>query len=374
MAGVSDLVIAVVGAGAMGRITIRDLMETAPHGTTVVACDVNRRRLREIARENDDVGEGRVRLKTVTLDARDIAGTARLFTRIDAFGVINAAQHDFNLAIMDAALRARAHYCDLGGLFHITRKQVVHNRAWKKADRLALLGIGAAPGIVNVLARSAADTMEEVREIHICVAGADPDGDAPDRLLAVSYSIQTVIQEATQDAAVFARGRMTFVAPMSGDSDMVFPEPVGLARPARTIHSEVATLPPSVQGEGAARMQLQDCVPCRSRPSAGLPPLGGSALGSACPRWRRDGRPARRADGGAPRAAACGGTAARRPVPRSSARSSAVFAAAGRSRRSWTATRRPSWSGASAPTSTPGARRRSSCRCWLAARSSIEDA
>ncbi|HEY1304404.1 MAG TPA: saccharopine dehydrogenase C-terminal domain-containing protein [Vicinamibacterales bacterium] len=252
MTGARGLTIAVIGAGAMGRIVVKDLLETAPDGTLVVVCDVDRRRLREIATSRPK-RTTRVRVKPMVVDARNVAATTRLLKSAGAFGVINAAQHHFNLAVMDAAHRARVHYCDLGGLFHVTRKQIVRDQAWKKIDRLAVLGIGAAPGIVNVLARSAADTMDEVSEIHISVGSVDaPAVTGPP--IAVSYSIQTVIDEATQNAALFTEGKLTFVPPLSHAVQVDFPAPVGRKWPACTIHSELATLPRSYKSK-----RLREC-------------------------------------------------------------------------------------------------------------------
>ena len=40
----------VIGAGAMGRITVRDLVETAPEGSTVVVADHDEKAARAVAR------------------------------------------------------------------------------------------------------------------------------------------------------------------------------------------------------------------------------------------------------------------------------------------------------------------------------------
>jgi saccharopine dehydrogenase-like NADP-dependent oxidoreductase len=126
---------------------------------------------------------------------------------------------------------------------------------WKRANRLALIGIGAAPGIVNVLARSAADTMEMVREIHVAVAGVDRTRDRPVSPFGISYSIRTLFEEASEPAAVMADGRLRFVPAMSGAQRIRFPSPVGWQAPALTLHSEVATLPRTYRAKG-----LRECT------------------------------------------------------------------------------------------------------------------
>lgn len=259
MARSDDLIFVVVGAGAMGRIVVKDLIETVPQRSAIVVCDVDRRGLRGIASLRPQ--RSRVRVRTVLHDARNVRTTARLLTSVGAFAAINATSHHLNLAIMDAARRARAHYCDLGGLFHVTRKQLPLHAEWKTAGRLALLGIGAAPGIVNVMARSAADTMETVREIHVMLGSADRPNPSTDAALAVSYSIQTVIEEATQAAAVYSGGRMMFVPPLSGAREVDFPEPVGRKQAACTIHSEVATLPLTYKSRGLRECSFRIAFP-----------------------------------------------------------------------------------------------------------------
>jgi len=178
-----------------------------------------------------------------------------------AFAIINATHHRFNIEVMDAALAAGAHYCDLGGLFHQTRRQLRRHAAWKRADRLALVGIGAAPGVVNVLARSAADTMDRVREIHVAVAGVDRTRGRRAPPFGVSYSVRTLFEEASQPAAVFADGRLRFKPAMSDARAIRFPSPVGWQAPVLTLHSEVATLPRSYAGKGIRECTFRIAFP-----------------------------------------------------------------------------------------------------------------
>jgi lysine 6-dehydrogenase len=247
-------VITVVGgAGAMGRIVVRDLVETAPADVDLVLADRDAAAARAVARPF-----GR-RVRVVEIDA------ARPRAAVKALGgstvVVNACHHTLNLAVMQAALEAGSHYCDLGGLFHVTRKQLRLHGAFKRAGRLALCGIGSAPGIVNVMARSAADTLDIVREIHIAVgthAGSAPASGAP---LATSYSIETVLEEASAPAAVFTNGRFSFVEPLSGAEPVDFPAPVGRRTPVFSLHSEVATLPVSYRARGIRDVTFRIAFP-----------------------------------------------------------------------------------------------------------------
>ena len=241
-------VVVVGGAGAMGRITVRDLFETAPDSTRIVVADHNDGGARKLARSFKSP-----RVVGVGLDVTDAKATAKVLT--GAFAVINAVQYQLNVTVMRACLAAGAHYCDLGGLFHVTREQLeLHDRFLAKG-LLALLGIGAAPGTTNLLARDAADRMDTVTEIHVQVGGVDLAPKTEAGVLPSSYSIQTILEEASRPAAVFTGGRFKFVEPMSGAVDVEFPAPVGFRRPGYTIHSEVATLPLTYKSKG-----LRECT------------------------------------------------------------------------------------------------------------------
>lgn len=238
-------VVVLGGAGAMGRITLRDLVETAPAELSIVLADFNLPAAKKLAQSYKQR-----KVLAVAADATDVRKTARLLKDVGCFAVINAVQYQLNVEVMQAALAAGAHYVDLGGLFHVTRKQIKLHTEFRRAGLLALLGMGAAPGIVNLLARSVADELETVSEIHIQVGNVDRTPGRTAQALGTSYSILTILDESTLPAALFTGGKFRFVEPMSGAIDVQFPEPVGLRRPAYTIHSEVATLPLSYAKKG----------------------------------------------------------------------------------------------------------------------------
>lgn len=249
-AGGPRTVVVLGGAGAMGRITVKDLVETAPADTEIVIADYDAEAAARLARSHRSP-----RVRATAADATNVRSTARLLK--GTFAVINAVQYQHNVSVMRAALAAGAHYVDLGGLFHVTRQQLKLHGEFRRSGLLALLGMGAAPGIVNLLARSVADELESVHEIHIQVGSIDRTPGRTPGPLGTSYSILTVLEESTLPAAIFTRGRFRFVEPMSGAIEVRFPEPVGLRRPACTIHSEVATLPLTYAKKGIQEVSFR---------------------------------------------------------------------------------------------------------------------
>jgi saccharopine dehydrogenase-like NADP-dependent oxidoreductase len=253
-AGAAPRTFAVVGgAGAMGRITVRDLAETCAASDEIVIADHDLAKAEALAGSLQ--GGGRPRVRAVRVDVADRAATAAALA--GAFAIVNAVQYQLNLEVMEAALAVRAHYLDLGGLFHMTRRQLELDGRFQAARRIALLGMGAAPGITNLLARHAAERLEEVREIHVRVGSLDRTRYRPPQALPVAYSLKTVLEEFSMPPAVFTRGEFAFVEPMSGARPHRFPPPVGLRRPMNTIHSEVATLPLSFRERGVREVSFQ---------------------------------------------------------------------------------------------------------------------
>ncbi|MEW5847548.1 MAG: saccharopine dehydrogenase NADP-binding domain-containing protein [Myxococcota bacterium] len=246
-------IVVVGGAGAMGRITVRDLVETLPPDLDVVVADHNAAAARKLATSHRPQRS----VRAAGVDVEDPRSTARMLSRENALAVIGAIPHQLNLPLMQAALDAGVHYCDLGGLFHHTRQQLKLHARFEKKGLLALVGMGAAPGVVNVLARWAADEMEEVHEIHVAVGTVDRSPERNTAPLAASYSIQTILDEANLPAAVFTGGDWEFIEPMSGEVEVDFGPPVGKRRPACTLHSEVATLPLSYRHKGVQEVSFR---------------------------------------------------------------------------------------------------------------------
>jgi saccharopine dehydrogenase (NAD+, L-lysine-forming) len=147
---------------------------------------------------------------------------------------------------MRAALLARCHYLDLGGLFHTTRKQLRLDGEFRRAGLLAVLGIGSAPGIANVLARAGADPLQRVTAIKVYNGGADFTKYAAP--VAFGFSPETVLDEFTLRPMVFEAGRFKAKTPGSGAEDFAFD--LGLQRVHLSLHSEVATLPQSYRSKG----------------------------------------------------------------------------------------------------------------------------
>ncbi len=231
-----DVVAVLGGAGAMGRAAVHHL---AVSRRRVLVLDADAGAARRTARVYAGPSA-----RSAAVDARDPRRLARALR--GAAVVVHCAPYAFNLGVMQAALEAGCHYVDLGGLFHTTRRQLRLDREFRRAGLLAVLGMGSAPGITNVMARLAADLLDGVRAIRVYNGGADfTRYDAP---LAFGFTPDTVLDELSLPPMVFTGGRYRAVAPVSLGEDFDFD--LGTQRVHASLHSEVATLPVTYRRKG----------------------------------------------------------------------------------------------------------------------------
>lgn len=222
--------VAVLGAGGtIAPAIVRDLADSE-EVSALRLLDLDLRRAETVAIEHGG-DKARARQADATSDlAEQLAGMEVL---------VNSAHYPVNLAAMEACLEAGCHYMDLGGLYHVTAKQLELGPRFEQLGLLALLGAGSAPGKTNLMAARA------VRELggsvdSISVAAAGRDLDPPDGMT-FPYAVRTLIAEITQAPVALMDGRPQELESMTAGPRMDFGDPIGEADTIFTLHSEVLT-------------------------------------------------------------------------------------------------------------------------------------
>jgi len=223
-----------VGAGNIGSVVARDLLLSGCQSLTVA--DVDPRRLKSLK------GESPRLIQTKELDATDERGLARLMK--DADVAVNAASYRFNLNVLRAAIEAKCNLVDLGGLYHMTLKELEYDRKAREAGISVILGMGDDPGTSNVLARMASWELDSVSEIRVRWGSSSTDSEN----VAFGFSVATCLDEATMKAMKFSKGKIMEIPPLSEKEDVVFPDPIGRQTTYAILHSELATLPRFIKG------------------------------------------------------------------------------------------------------------------------------
>jgi lysine 6-dehydrogenase len=242
--------IAIIGAaGAMARTIILDLLDN-PEVEKILLADYQGEKVKRIAESMSDD-----RIEACFVDGYQVESTAEAISGFDA--VINSAQlfPDLFEKIMDACLKAGCHYNDLGGLYWTTRKLLKRFGEFEAANLTAVLCMGSAPGITNVLGRYACDRLDRVESVHFWDASVDKTDMQEIEAFLPPYSIRTIMQEFTDKPVLYLDGEYKELTPCSGAAEMDFPEPIGRRTCIHTLHSEPATFVPAFQDKG-----IQNCT------------------------------------------------------------------------------------------------------------------
>jgi len=186
------------------------------------------------------------------VDVRDESALASLFSGADA--VLNTVGPFFRLGppVLRAAIAARAHYLDINDDWESTEAMLAMDAEARAAGVTAVIGMGASPGISNLLACLAIRALDEVEEV---IAGFDLDAAMPEtRGPRPAAATIHGLHQLTGSIRVFEGGRFTQARPMQR-VELEYP---GLgARTGWTMgHPEAVTFPRRFPALRAARVVM----------------------------------------------------------------------------------------------------------------------
>jgi saccharopine dehydrogenase-like NADP-dependent oxidoreductase len=240
--------ILLVGAGGVGTAFAR--IAARRRFADLVIADYDLGRAARAAEADPD------RYAAVQLDARDEQATAALLTSRRCDVLMNATDPRFVMPLYRAALQAGTHYLDMAMSLSHPHQEEPYSRTgvklgddqfalaaqWEDRGRLALVGIGVEPGLSDVFARHAADTLfSEIDEIGVRdgasleVAGYD---------FAPTFSIWTTIEECLNPPVIWEKERGWFTTePFSEPETFTFPAGIGPVECVNVEHEEVLLMP-----------------------------------------------------------------------------------------------------------------------------------
>lgn len=226
-------VVVVGGAGAMGRIVVRDLARSEGVERITVA-DLDASRAADVAAETSGGAE-------VAGVGADITSTSFRDVLRGQNVCVASTAYRLNPLIAESCLAAGCGYVDLGGLFHVALRTLEMHDRFRDAGLVGVTCMGGAPGITNLLAVLAARELDAVDEVHVRLGSADPSIEGLP--LPIPYSLETVLDEFSATAMAWRDGGFVEVPPLGEPEGVEFPSPIGRREAVTTLHSEVATLP-----------------------------------------------------------------------------------------------------------------------------------
>jgi saccharopine dehydrogenase-like NADP-dependent oxidoreductase len=244
---IATMRVLLVGAGGVGTAIARI---AARRGfAELIVGDYDLARAQRAAAASD-------RFQAVRLDAAQELSIAGLLAEHGCDALMNAADPRFVMPLFKAALRTNSHYLDMAmSLSHphqdapysktgvkLGDEQFALASEWEQRGRLALVGMGVEPGLSDVFARHAADTMfGRIDQIgvrdgaNLVVRGYD---------FAPTFSIWTTIEECLNPPVIWERQRGWYTTePFSEPEVFTFPAGIGPVECVNVEHEEVLLMP-----------------------------------------------------------------------------------------------------------------------------------
>jgi lysine 6-dehydrogenase len=227
------------GSGIVGRAAIKDLVAQDDVSEVVVA-DLNTGKAKRYLK-----GLGSNKVSVISLD---VSNHTRLVETMRGFDVVgNCVYWKFLIPISKAAIEAKTHVVDLGGMFYETVKQMDLDGSAKESGVTLLSSCGSGPGINNVLARYGAEKLDRVDAIDIWAGAVAPSAGSPPPK-GPGMTIRSILDEFTINPMIYENGEYREFPLLSGKETVRFSEPIGEQTLYFSIHTEPLTLGKFIPG------------------------------------------------------------------------------------------------------------------------------
>ncbi len=223
--------------GAVGEMCTPATKDIIQRGLfpKVTLTDINIGKLRQMAQEL-----GVNKKNVLQLDARDHKRIQELMGEHQL--VINGLPKPFALDVLKAALQAKVSCCDLGSPDE--RMLALDDKA-KELQISYVAGMGATPGITNIMAKHAADRLDKVEEIHVSFAAVRPFALSPALLDTILWEFEPGLPTRTY----YQDGQFYPVPPFAGEREIDFPYPIGPQKVYFVPHGETRSFPRNLKAK-----------------------------------------------------------------------------------------------------------------------------
>lgn len=231
-------ILALGGAGQEGSRTVKDLVASKQVNSVVIG-DLNLDAANALKQQI-----GSDKLSTLQIDATNEAELIDALENIDVVVTFVGPYYRFGLPILKAAIQAGCNYVDICDDAEPTADMLELHEQARKAGIVAVVGCGVSPGTLNVLARDAANRMDQVEDLHFRwnVPASDVEGD-----IAKSAAVQHGIHIVDGDVIQYLDGDWVKVPAMSESERVDFPA-LGECEVYYLGHPEPVTIPRYIKG------------------------------------------------------------------------------------------------------------------------------
>ena len=227
-------VLALGGSGGMGRYAVETAL-TFDGIEQIIVADINEDAANSYANSLPDKVVG------IGLDVTDRSRLAEVMLNVDV--VLNTVGPFFKYGppVLEAAIESGCHYLDINDDWEPTLDMLkMHERA-KEKRITAIIGMGASPGLTNMLARVAMQQLDTVDTVYTgwSLEGASPDAESSQT--GANAAMEHGILQVTGKVMIRQNGKDEMVKPLK-EVEVTFPG----SKPTKSHifgHPEAVTFP-----------------------------------------------------------------------------------------------------------------------------------
>ena len=221
-------IIVLGGAGTMGYEAVKLLLERTSAEITIADASV-----KGLKRVEADLGK---KVKTMGVDVNDRESLVRLLKGADVVISTVGPFYKYATSVIKAAIDARVNLIDIDDDFDATKDSLELDDDARKAGITVIIGMGASPGVTNLVAKLGASRMDRTDDIRLYwgESAIDPTGSA---------ALMHWFHITAEKVPVFINGKWVKVQGFSQPEVVEFLPPIGKLEVVITGHPEPVSLP-----------------------------------------------------------------------------------------------------------------------------------
>jgi saccharopine dehydrogenase-like NADP-dependent oxidoreductase len=239
-------VVALGGCGGMGQFAVRTAIDFEFVDEICIA-DLEEQRARRFAEQCGP------KARAIGIDVTDTEALIKLFRNADVVLATVGPYYRFGVPILRAAIQAGCHYLDINDDWEPTMEMLDLDDEAKQAGITAVIGMGASPGVSNLLAIKAVQDLDSVDDLITGwgTGGLEGDFDKPGEGGTYRAATEHWIQQLTGKIRVWRDAEFRDVPPFEPlkidypgvgvvkTHTLGHPEPVTLCRFVKNLRNSV---------------------------------------------------------------------------------------------------------------------------------------
>ncbi len=224
------------GCGEQALPAVEDLVASEDMSQVIIG-DIEQKKAEELAAKLKSP-----KASARKVDANDHSGLVDCMKDADIVLNCTGPYHLLGVKVLKAAIEAGKHYVDYCDDYDATLDMLELDGAAREKGVTAIIGLGASPGLCNLIAKHGADKLDQTDEIRIfwVIADGEPEGPAV---------FDHMFHMVSGDVPQFLDGKLIDVPGLSGSEEIVeFPAPHGPLPVFYVGHPEPITLSRVIPG------------------------------------------------------------------------------------------------------------------------------